>query len=110
MTRCGRQSEKLSDFKADFLRWCARRDSNPHDVTHCHLKAARLPIPPRALMRPATGFWPGRIDGADVTNRGWPDKARKAYLEPGLRGSICLTSTAIRLRSTSTTPEAIGRL
>src|SRR4029077_4789019 len=29
--------------------WCARRDSNPHDVTHCHLKAARLPIPPRAL-------------------------------------------------------------
>ena len=25
--------------------WCARRDSNPHDVTHCHLKAARLPIP-----------------------------------------------------------------
>src|SRR4029077_4905397 len=29
--------------------WCARRDSNPHDFTHCHLKAARLPIPPRAL-------------------------------------------------------------
>src|SRR6202165_4163844 len=33
--------------------WCARRDSNPHDVTHCHLKAARLPIPPRALGRSA---------------------------------------------------------
>src|SRR5882672_8267652 len=30
--------------------WCARRDSNPHDFTHCHLKAARLPIPPRALF------------------------------------------------------------
>src|SRR4051794_34175696 len=30
--------------------WCARRDSNPHDFTHCHLKAARLPIPPRALL------------------------------------------------------------
>ena len=35
------------------LPWCARRDSNPHDVTHCHLKAARLPIPPRALGRSA---------------------------------------------------------
>jgi hypothetical protein len=33
--------------------WCARRDSNPHDFTHCHLKAARLPIPPRALGIPA---------------------------------------------------------
>ncbi len=33
--------------------WCARRDSNPHDFTHCHLKAARLPIPPRALGKPA---------------------------------------------------------
>jgi len=29
---------------------------------------------------------------------------------PGNFGSICLTSTAMRLRSTSTTPEAIGRL
>jgi hypothetical protein len=35
--------------------WCARRDSNPHDVTHCHLKAARLPIPPRALREIGTG-------------------------------------------------------
>src|SRR3954452_14022509 len=36
--------------------WCARRDSNPHDFTHCHLKAARLPIPPRALLgMPALG-------------------------------------------------------
>jgi hypothetical protein len=36
--------------------WCARRDSNPHDFTHCHLKAARLPIPPRALGIPAEGL------------------------------------------------------
>jgi hypothetical protein len=40
--------------------WCARRDSNPHDVTHCHLKAARLPIPPRALGRSARDLSPTR--------------------------------------------------
>src|SRR5580693_3991139 len=54
--------------------WCARRDSNPHDFTHCHLKAARLPIPPRALKEDRHGT-PDRINGADVTNRGWGDKA-----------------------------------
>jgi len=32
------------------------------------------------------------------------------YRLPGDFGNICLTSTAMRLRSTSTTPEAIGRL
>src|SRR5215475_4209628 len=53
--------------------WCARRDSNPHDVTHCHLKAARLPIPPRALGMSGPS---GRINGADVTNRPWGDKSR----------------------------------
>src|SRR6516164_10972110 len=65
----------------------------------------------------------GRINGADVTNRPWGYKTR-AHLNsgdlrplfrlaqrlPGDFGSICLTSTAMRLRSTSTTPEAIGRL
>src|SRR5882672_7248243 len=54
-----------------------------------------------------------RINGADVTNRGWRDKAvlrPNNYLTSGDFGSICLTSTAIRLRSTSTTPEATGRL
>ena len=54
--------------------WCARRDSNPHDFTHCHLKAARLPIPPRALREDRHGT-PDRINGADVTNQGWGDKA-----------------------------------
>src|SRR6476659_3493871 len=47
--RSGNVETKHSNIKAQFLRWCARRDSNPHDFTHCHLKAARLPIPPRAL-------------------------------------------------------------
>src|SRR6266404_3499484 len=54
-----------------------------------------------------------RINGADVTNQGWGDKAvlrLDNYLTSGDFGSICLTSTAIRLRSTSTTPEATGRL
>lgn len=56
--------------------WCARRDSNPHDFTHCHLKAARLPIPPRALGKTAPGTErPGRINGVDVTNQCWRDKA-----------------------------------
>jgi hypothetical protein len=56
--------------------WCARRDSNPHDVTHCHLKAARLPIPPRALKRTIQCRRFYCVDGADVTNREWGDKAR----------------------------------
>src|SRR5215211_976630 len=50
---------------------------------------------------------------ADVTNQGCRDKQvsdRINYLTPGDFGSICLTSTAIRLRSTNTTPEATGRL
>jgi len=38
------------------------------------------------------------------------DFGRSAYLVPGDLGSICLTSTAIRLRSTSTTPLATGKL
>ena len=33
----------------DFL--CARRDSNPHDVSHQILSLARLPITPRAPLR-----------------------------------------------------------
>ena len=57
------------------FRWCARRDSNPHDFTHCHLKAARLPIPPRALGIPAGRMSACRINGADVTNQRWGDKA-----------------------------------
>ncbi len=101
--------------------WCDRRDSNPHDFTHCHLKAARLPIPPRALFfrigtrLRRTASRPDRdpINGADVTNQRWRDKARERggfQRDPMGRGSICLTSTAIRLRSTRTTPLAIGRL
>src|SRR5205823_13454108 len=57
--------------------WCARRDSNPHDVTHCHLKAARLPIPPRALFEFGPKIAPDRSTARDVTNRGWGDKACK---------------------------------
>jgi hypothetical protein len=53
--------------------WCARRDSNPHDFTHCHLKAARLPIPPRALFQDRHQICvqpdQDRITGADVTNQ-----------------------------------------
>src|SRR6267154_2212672 len=97
--------------------WCARRDSNPHDFTHCHLKAARLPIPPRALFLGSAQDCavPDRdpINGADVTNQRWRDKACEGggfQRDPMGRGSICLTSTAIRLRSTRTTPLAVGRL
>src|SRR6266702_967737 len=48
----GEDREKTFRVNGLYL-WCARRDSNPHDFTHCHLKAARLPIPPRALGIPA---------------------------------------------------------
>ena len=60
--------KKRCKFQGYAWVWCARRDSNPHDVTHCHLKAARLPIPPRALKN---GIMSARErgDGADVTNR-----------------------------------------
>jgi hypothetical protein len=61
-----------------------------------------------------------RVDGADVTNRQWWYKAANAGIQrfagqhlqrvPMAFGSICLTSTAIRLRSTSTTPEATGKV
>ena len=79
-------------------------------------------LPPQgsASTNSATSAWDTgwsdaarRINGADVTNQGWRDKAvlrSNNYLTSGDFGSICLTSTAIRLRSTSTTPEATGRL
>ena len=79
-------------------------------------------LPPQgsASTNSATSAWDTgwnhqarRIDGADVTNHRCRDKAlscRINYLTPGDFGSICLTSTAIRLRSTRTTPLAIGRL
>src|SRR4051812_27286014 len=61
--------------RAEISRWCARRDSNPHDVTHCHLKAARLPIPPRALRKRPARMMPTRSMARDVTNREWGYKA-----------------------------------
>src|SRR6476660_4551426 len=79
-------------------------------------------LPPQgsASTNSATSAWDTgwsdaarRINGADVTNQGWRDKEvlrSDNYLTSGDFGSICLTSTAIRLRSTSTTPEATGRL
>src|ERR1700738_2150971 len=59
----------------EVISWCARRDSNPHDFTHCHLKAARLPIPPRALCRIRRALRRTGSTARDVTNRGWRDKA-----------------------------------
>src|SRR5205814_8580236 len=103
----GAEIAKIVFISMTYDFWCARRDSNPHDFTHCHLKAARLPIPPRALGIPAGRTSVRRINGADVTNQGWRDKAvlrLNNYLTSGDFGSICLTSTAMRLRSTSTTP------
>src|SRR3954454_10591254 len=79
-------------------------------------------LPPQgsASTNSATSAWDTgwnlgacRIDGADVTNQGCRDKQvsdRINYLTPGDFGSICLTSTAIRLRSTNTTPLATGKL
>src|ERR1700744_2297767 len=71
------------------------------------------------------GQWPDRIDGAmEQIGVAWtslpvdgfdlsPRRRREAwpiYRTSGDLGSICLTSTAIRLRSTRTTPLATGRL
>src|SRR5258708_5061522 len=44
------------------------------------------------------------INGADVTNQRWRDKACERggfQRDPMGRGSICLTSTAIRLKTTT---------
>lgn len=41
-----RKNPEISTPNVEVVR---SEDSNPHGVTHCHLKAARLPIPPRAL-------------------------------------------------------------
>jgi hypothetical protein len=57
-------------FLVRSVSWCARRDSNPHDFTHCHLKAARLPIPPRALVGIDPGQMPDRINGAGCNKSG----------------------------------------
>ena len=53
-----RLGKRRNKFRWLRFGWCARRDSNPHDFTHCHLKAARLPIPPRALGIPAGAMQP----------------------------------------------------
>src|SRR3981081_1625062 len=74
----GVEIAKIFFVSIAYCPWCARRDSNPHDVTHCHLKAARLPIPRRALRVIGTGNL--RRTGStarDVTNQGWRDKARR---------------------------------
>ena len=43
------------------VRWCGRRDSNPHGLSHVVLNHARLPIPPRP-----------RVSGAPVRLRAAP--------------------------------------
>ena len=47
------------------IRWCGRRDLNPHDFRHGNLNPARLPIPPRPLGR--TG---------DALPVGWVERLR----------------------------------
>ena len=43
-THCPRRSRQIDTI---YSGWCGREDSNLHGVTRCHLKAVRLPIPPR---------------------------------------------------------------
>src|SRR3977135_1488852 len=97
----GVEIAKIFFVSIAYCPWCARRDSNPHDVTHCHLKAARLPIPPRALKEISTGIAPDRINGAGCNKSGMegqgPSAGSFGYRVPGDFGSICLTSTAMRL-------------
>ena len=118
---CTTQDKKIMISMLDGEFWCARRDSNPHDFTHCHLKAARLPIPPRAQRE--TGTRSAGPDQRRRCNKSMPGRQDpRAPQYPGFYwffclachravfGNICLTSTAIRLRSTSTTPLATGKL
>ncbi len=52
-------------------KWCGRRDSNPHDVSHWNLNPARLPIPPRPPVSQ-----PANPDGASY-QRPRRDAAKK---------------------------------
>lgn len=54
--------------------WCAREDSNLHDVTHWNLKPARLPIPPRA-----------HVIGMGVLNHNHRPPARKKMNQVSLK-------------------------
>ncbi len=66
---------------------CERGDSNPHDVTHWHLRPARLPIPPRSrverigaiTLRSIQGVRRCAMDPARGTCRdGWPGGRRRS--------------------------------
>ena len=90
--RCRRLAIQAGDVNGDGpgtseVLWCARRDSNPHDFTHCHLKAARLPIPPRALGI-SFRLAPDRIDGAQPRH----DHDGGEADEPGHRERVWLSA------------------
>src|SRR5437868_4662478 len=64
------------------MTWCAREDSNLHDVTRCHLKAVRLPIPPRA-----------RFEGRGLSD---PLAANKAWARSAWRAPVALLAHHLR--------------
>ena len=80
-TRRRRASGHCGGYSIRLIRWCARKDSNLHEFLHCHLKAARLPIPPRAL-KSRFRLTAGPIDGADLTKQWWRDKAQRDVPSP----------------------------
>ena len=56
--------------------WCGQEDSNLHGLPHCHLKAARLPIPPRPQKCGMTPV-PRRRNGEGLTNQFWGYKTER---------------------------------
>jgi hypothetical protein len=82
--------KSVADSVAYAWEWCARRDSNPHDFTHCHLKAARLPIPPRARRK--TGTEIGEPDQRRRCNKSMlaPQGPRRPRIRGLYRVFLCL--------------------
>lgn len=64
------------------VKWCERRDSNPHGLLHWNLNPARLPVPPRSRKSASI-----RQDG-DQVERHTPTKNTPEACEVGPRAAL----------------------
>ncbi|CAN1721851.1 protein of unknown function [Hyphomicrobium sp. 1Nfss2.1] len=86
--------------------WCGRRDLNPHALRHWNLNPARLPIPPRPRVAPASG----RPEASPshlfrVSRCGCRDRSAKVYLSGPAKGNaLCRTRGGTHRRPPALTP------
>ena len=86
----------------EFLEWCRRGDSNPHELPHTPLKRARLPVPP---LRHEVS-----LEGCGHYSRiGFQENSR-AYLlaagdAAGAAGDACCTGAGVGVTVAVGTPS-----